>query len=236
MIKIAICDDEKNIRTYLFSLVRKQDIECEIAEYDSAEEYLADEREHDILLLDIALKNNLSGMNGMMLARQIRSMDQKKRPIIIFVTGYEKYVYDAFDVEAFQYLLKPVNEQKFEEVFTHAVQNVLSNTQQHRKALIIQYESRNKSIPLDNIYYIKSQGHKAVLHMKDGILEYWAKMGDLETKLQGHFYRIHKGYLINLSWVDEYSKTEVTLINGERLLISKYKYRDFVKAYLRYME
>ena len=52
-IKIAICDDEKNIRVYLSSLVRKQGAECEIAEYASADEYLLDQTEYDLLFLDI---------------------------------------------------------------------------------------------------------------------------------------------------------------------------------------
>ena len=54
-IKIAICDDEKNIRAYLSSLVRKQGAECEIAEYASADEYLLDQTEYDLLFLDIEL-------------------------------------------------------------------------------------------------------------------------------------------------------------------------------------
>lgn len=104
MIRIAICDDEKNIRTYLSSLVRKQNIECEITEYASTDEYLSDQKEHDLLFLDIEMKSVASGMDGMSMAKQIRATELTKQPIIIFVTGYEKYVYDAFDVGAFQYL------------------------------------------------------------------------------------------------------------------------------------
>ena len=70
-IKIAICDDEKNIRAYLSSLVRKQGAECEIAEYASADEYLLDQTEYDLLFLDIELDGAASGMDGMELARRI---------------------------------------------------------------------------------------------------------------------------------------------------------------------
>ena len=106
-IKIAICDDEKNIRVYLASLVRKQGRECEIAEYVSADEYLLDQTEHDLLFLDIELAGDGPGMDGMELARRIRGMELERQPVIIFVTGYEKYVYDAFDVGAFQYCCCP---------------------------------------------------------------------------------------------------------------------------------
>ena len=236
MIKIAICDDEKNIRNYLMSLIREQNAECEITEYASADEYLSSGLEHDLLFLDIELKGSASGMDGMGMARQIRGMGEIKQPVIIFVTGYEKYVYDAFDVDAFQYLVKPVNEQKFAEVFSRAQDKILSEAEQKKKTLVIQYAGANKAIPLDNIYYMESQSHKIVLYTKDGKVEYYAKIGELEEELQGQFCRIHKGYLVNLSYVDEYSRTEIILTNGDKLPLSKYKYEDFVKAYLRFMQ
>lgn len=233
--KIAICDDEKNIRAYLSALVRKQGMECEITEYATAEDYFSGGEEYDILFLDIELDCPEPGMDGMGMARRIRGMEDIKQPIIVFVTGYEKYVYDAFDVGAFQYLLKPVDEQKFAEVFKRAVRQAVSDAEQGKKVLVVQYGSTGKTIPLNDIYYMESQNHKIAVHFKDGVLEYYAKIGDLEEELQGQFCRIHKGYLINLSYVDEYNKTEVTLTNGDKLLISKYKYEDFVKAYLRFM-
>lgn len=138
MIKVAICDDEKNIRSYLASLIRGQKAECEITEYASADEYLSSGMGHDLLFLDIELEGSASGMdgnaiNGMGMARQIRGMEQIKQPVIIFVTGYEKYVYDAFEVEALGYLVKPVNEQKFAEVFSRAQDKILSETEQKKK-------------------------------------------------------------------------------------------------------
>ena len=236
MIKIAICDDEKNIRSYLTSLIREQNTECEITEYASADEYLSSSMEHDLLFLDIELKGSASGIDGMGMARQIRSLEQIRQPVIIFVTGYEKYVYDAFDVDAFQYLVKPVNEQKFAEVFSRAQDKILSEAEQKKKTLLIQYAGANKAIPLDHIYYMESQKHKIVLYTKDGKLEYYAQIGELEEELQEHFCRIHKGYLVNLSYVDEYIRTEIILTNGDKLPLSKYKYEDFVKAYLRFMQ
>ena len=240
MIKIAICDDEKNIRTYLRKLVRKQDSESEIAEYASADEYLSGGIEHDLLFLDIEMKGSASGMDGMSMARQIRGMELGRQPIIIFVTGYEKYVYDAFDVDAFQYLLKPINEQKFAEVFSLAERQIvswqiLSEAEQKKKTLIIQCGSESRAIPLDSIYYLESRNHKVVLCLKEGELEYYAKIGDLEEELAGQFYRIHRGYLVNLAYVEGYDKAEVTLANGDRLPLSK-KYDDFAAAYLQFMQ
>ena len=233
--KIAICDDEKNIRAYLSALVKKQGIECEITEYATAGDYLTSGVEHDILFLDIELEDPKQDMDGMKMARQIRGMEDTKQPIIIFITGYEKYVYDAFDVGAFQYLLKPVDEQKFAEVFRRAAKQAASDAEQDKKVLMIQYGSTGKTIPLHDIYYMESQNHNIVLFLKSGKMEYYGKIGDLEEELAGQFYRIHRGYLINLFHVEGYDKTEVRMANGDKLLLSRYKYDGFVQAYMDYI-
>ena len=212
-IKIAVCDDEKNIRSYLVSLIKKQGRECNITEYDSADAYLSDGKEHDILFLDIKMGGFGAGLDGMGLARHIRGIKAPKQPIIIFVTGYEKYVYDAFDVGAFQYLVKPVDEKKFAEVFGRAAGQIVSEAEQRKKKLVIQYGGEGKVIPLNDIYYMESRNHNIVLYLKDGNIEYYAKIGDLEVELAGQFYRIHRGYL----------------------LLSRYKYDGFVQAYMDYI-
>ena len=81
-------------------------------------------------------------------------------------------------------------------------------------------------MPLDSIYYIESSNHKVVLHLRDGEFACYGKLRDLELELQDRFFRVHKGY----------SKTELTLTSGETLLLSKYKYPDFVRAYLRFLQ
>lgn len=238
MIRTAICDDEMKTRAYLSSLLRAQPCPCEIVEYASADEYLADRQEIDIFFLDIELNPAGSGSDGMELARKIREQSLAVQPVIIFVTGYEQYVFDAFDVGAFQYLVKPVDEEKFARIFARAVEQVMADRKspQRVRALTLRFANTNKVVPLDSIYYIESSNHKVVLHLKDGEFACYAKIRDLEFELQEQFFRIHKGYLVNLSYVGGYSKAEVTLTNGEKLLLSKYKYQDFAKAYLRFLK
>lgn len=131
------------------ALVRKQGIECEITEYANAGDYFSSGVEYDILFLDIELDGHGQGMDGMGMARQIRGMEDARQPVIIFVTGYEKYVYDAFDVGAFQYLLKPVDERKFAKVFERAVKQAVSDAEQGKKVLIIQYGSTGNNVLFD---------------------------------------------------------------------------------------
>ena len=131
-----------------------------------------------------------------------------------------------------------MDEGKFAGVFARAAEQVMTGWKvpQRARPLVLSFAGTNKVVPLDSIYYIESSNHKAVLHMKDGEFACYMKIRDLELELQEHFFRIHKGYLVNLSYVSGYSKTEVTLTNGEKLLLSKYKYPDFAKAYLRFLK
>ncbi len=118
-----------------------------------------------------------AGLDGMGLARHIRGMEAQKQPIIIFVTGYEKYVYDAFDVGAFQYLVKPVDEQKFAEVFGRAAGQIVSEAEQRKKKLVIQYGGEGKAIPLNDIYYMESRNHNIILYLKDGSMNTMRRSG-----------------------------------------------------------
>lgn len=243
-LRIVICEDEKETRGYLSRLIREQadsftkKCACEIREYASATECLSDKRRIDLLFLDIELQAPGGGMDGMELARQIRQQEREIQPLIIFVTGYDSYVYDAFDVDAFQYLVKPVEEEKFARVFKRALERIAAGGDHRKKAQTITLKTAgtSRTLPLDQILYIESSNHKAVLHLTDGEFACYAKIKDLEEELRDCFFRIHKGYLVNLSYIEQYSKMEAVLKNGERLLISKYKYRDFTKAYLHFLK
>lgn len=241
MLKIAICDDDAATRSYLTSLIHKQSWPCEIFEFDSADDCFANIKKIELYFLDIDLNSPDSRINGIALAQEIRKHNFETEPVIIFVTGYEQYVFDAFDVNAFQYLLKPVDEQKFAQVFVRAAEQVekfkkSKNLPQMGRTLTLQSANVNRTIPLNQIKYIESSNHKVILHLKDEQLTYYAKISDLETQLQGQFFRIHKGYLINLAAIKGYSRTEAIMTSGDRLIISKYKYQDFVKAYLHFLK
>lgn len=236
MIRTAICDDEADIRAYLAALIKAQSCSCEIVEYASAAECLGDCREVDLLFLDIGLDSSGGGLDGMALARKLRERMTGTQPVIIFITGYERYVFDAFDVGAFHYLIKPLDEKKFAQVFARAAARIKAGRTAKVRTLTLQSAGVSRTVPLDSIYYVESSNHKVVLRLKDGEFSCYGKIRDLELELQGRFFRIHKGYLVNLAYVEGYSRTELTLANGETLLISKYKYQDFVKAYLRFLK
>lgn len=92
-----------------------------------------------------------------------------------------------------------------------------------------------KGLSADDIYYIESSNRKVTLYLRHEKIEYYDKISSLESELKPDFFRIHKGYLVNIKYVERYDRTEVKMRNGDSLLISKYKYQDFVKRYLEYI-
>ena len=87
-----------------------------------------------------------------------------------------------------------------------------------------------------DIRYIESQSNKVVIHTERDEIEAWQSIQKLEGKLGNSFYRCHRGYLVNMAHITEYSGSMIELDNGGQAYLSKEKYPGFVKAYMRYLE
>ncbi len=243
MLRIAVCDDEQPIRQYLHKLAQ-QCVASQVKEYGDGEELLKDAEEFDIILLDIALNNNGKNnnsdtLNGMETAKQIR---KKSDAVIIFVTALKDYVFDGYDVGAFNYLLKPVDEQKFKEVLEEAARKVQRERKEYSQkkdaAIIIKTSGIYVRIPICNIVYAENAARKIILrtqNMKENSYTFYEKMETLEKSLGDTFFRSHRGYLVNLAKVCRYDKTSILMKNGESVYLSKQKYNDFVESYMNYL-
>lgn len=234
MMKIAICDDEQPIREYLKKLTEKC-TDADVCVFADGEELLSDQREYDMILLDISLNQNHDTgiLNGMDVAKKIR---EKSDAIIIFVTALKEYVFEGYDVGAFHYLLKPVDEQKFMEVMDKAISQI--QREKNAEPLIIKIDGNYIRIPVNNIVYAENDARKIVLHiknMKEKTYSFYEKMEVLESRLGDNFFRSHRGFLVNLQEIDRYDHTNIELKNGEKVFLSKQKYNDFVTAYMSFL-
>ncbi|MCM1134560.1 MAG: LytTR family DNA-binding domain-containing protein [Clostridium sp.] len=231
MLQIAVCEDDKAMGSYLKQLIEKRLAnreEYKVEVFSTGEELLERGRNFDIFFMDIDLKD-INGMNGIETARTIR---EKSGAVIIFVTALKEYVFDAFDVQAFQYLLKPIDEEKFFRALDGAVEEC---TPDKEEPLVIRIKGTYRSIPRENILYAENEARKVVLHLKEEQISYYAKMGDLEEILGGQFFRCHRGYLVNLNEVKGYDTGNIQLKNGEVILMAKQKYSAFVSAYMEFL-
>lgn len=232
--RIAVCDDDRAIREELSRLIQKQVSEVDIAEYQSGEELINAKGNFDIYFLDI----EMGKVSGMDIARHIRGQEEngRQRSIIIFVTGYREYMEAAFDVNAFHYLMKPIDTEKFSEVFGRAWKEAAVSYEQTKKYIIVKSSGTQQKILLKNIYYIESGNKKVIFHTTDGTLEVYGKMEELENGLRNTFYRCHRCYLVNMEKISAYSADNIQVINGDNLLLARKKYSDFIKTYMRYVK
>ena len=231
--RIAICDDEKNIRELIANKVAKQYPDAEIILFQSGEELLLSDEHINVLFLDI----QMSGIDGMETARELRK--KEKKVILIFVTAVEEYVFQAFDVGAFNYIVKPIDDGKFFDVLHRAIdewssQNINEKESEERYVLINNSGVHTKVI-LDEIVYAEVFNRKVVIHKLDGEIEYYGKMLDLESLAGESFFRPHRAYLINFKYVEKYDATTIYLERGT-VLMAKQNYPEFVKKYMKYIQ
>ncbi len=231
--RIAICDDEKNIRELIGDKVAKQYPEAEIVFFSSGEELLLSDMQIKLLFLDI----QMSGRNGMEIARELRKKD--KNVILIFVTAVEEYVFQAFDVGAFHYIVKPINEAKFMDVLRKAVDELDSKrkdvNETEERYLMINSGGAHIKVILEDIVYAEIFNRKIVIHKLNDTIEYYGKMSDLESLAGDSFFRPHRAYLINFKYVEKYDASTVYLENGS-VLMAKQNYPEFVKRYMKYIQ
>lgn len=224
--EIAVVDDEKTIREHICTLIEEQQPESCIEAYVTGEELLASGKRFDIVFLDI----QMDGMNGIEAARNLR--ERQGDTVLIFITGIKEYVFDALDLYAFQYLLKPIDKDKFAEVLERAVRE--AGRKKERRVLFI--KSRNLTLDQSEILYIESRAKKVEIHTVRQTIEIYAAMDELEGQLGEEFYRCHRAYIVNMDCVTEYDSESITLTNGDRVYLTKKKYGEFVKAYMWHLQ
>ena len=202
---IAICDDEGNIRIYIRKLIQKQETFCKITEFSSGKELLEFQDETNAEEIDILFLDISMGDED--------GMTVAKQ-------------------------LRSQMESNFEQVFAQTIreyQYLMAKKKEKPKEVLVRNGNRTRSVSADDIYYIESSNRKVTLYLRHEKIEYYDKISSLESELKPDFFRIHKGYLVNIKYVERYDRTEVKMRNGDSLLISKYKYQDFVKRYLEYI-
>ena len=230
---IAVVDDEKAIREYICGLVEERQPESRIEAYATGEGLLTSGKRFDIVFLDIQME----GMNGIEAARSLREKNANlgvEDTVLVFITGIKDYVFDAFDLYAFQYLLKPIDERKFAEVLERAVREAAKKKE--RRVLFI--KSRNLTLDQSEILYIESRAKKVEIHTTGAAqaIEIYAAMDELEGQLGENFYRCHRAYIVNMDCITEYDSESITLTGGDRVYLTKKKYGEFVKAYMWHLQ
>lgn len=251
-VNIVICDDDEALREILRRKIGKICEEagtaCQISCCGSGEEVLErlekgqePSATPDILFLDI----QMPGRNGMEIAEQLRR--RHCGTILIFVTALSEYVYEAFDVGALHYLVKPFGDDKLREVLGRALrqyagQQELAAMRQAEQggqadqpqAILVKRGGISTKVLLADIIYAEVFNRKVMLHTLNGDIEYYGKLTDLSEQAGADFYRTHRAYLVNLKYVEKYNAATIWLERGTAL-VSKKQFAGFVRQYMQYI-
>lgn len=230
--RFAVCDDEAELRRDISDRITALCPGASVMEFSSGDELLAGAGSFDIIFLDIGM----DGLDGMQTARKLRQ--NSCRAAIIFVTAFEDRVFDAFDVGAFNFLVKPVSAQKFTEVLKKAIDSRTEPVATATSDRFIAVKSGGVStkLALSEIMYAEVFDRILILHTVSGKVEYRGRLNEFEKCTDETFFRTHRSYLINLRYLEKYTSSEVTMENGDRVLLAKQRYSELVRAYLRYIK
>ena len=215
--QIAICDDEVSMVQILEEKIKKLLPDAVIDKYLSGDELIASGSKPDILFLDI----QMPGMDGMETAKMLRQDNEDM--ILIFVTAAEEYVFQAFDVVAFHYLVKPFSDEKLKEVVTKAVHNIKrsSRLEKDEKYIMVQTAGSHIKIFLRDIVYAEVYNRKVIIHTRSTDIEYYGKLQELSDMAGTDFFRTHRAYLVHFKYVEKYDATnaiaQMLVANGHEL-------------------
>ncbi len=213
MLRAIIVDDEAPARSelsFLLGETGKVEVVAEAANVREALEKLKDVGA-DVMFLDV----NMPGTDGLQLAEALTRL--KYPPYVIFVTAYSEHAVKAFDVNATDYLVKPVETDRLNQAIAKVMQQMTG--QGHAPAgerIPVEKGGKKLLVPTDKIHFIMAKDDYSYLHTDTDRYLSTVSLAQLEAKLEPlGFFRVHRRYLVNLSCI-----REVDPVSGGTLLLT----------------
>lgn len=237
MYLIALCDDETaelNKTEKLLSDYGDQysGSEFVIRHFRSAKELLYMVREEnylpDLLFMDIYMPDK----TGMEAVRELRSMGYGGK--VIFLTTSREHALAAFDVDASQYLVKPVSEAKLSSVLDRLLE---AEEEKRRRYILLRIEGRLERVALNDIVYCEAHGKTQCLHLVNGaqcllhmtMTEIYELLSDYPE-----FVRIGVSYIVNLGYIGSLNAKEIHMDNGKKIYLPRGAYKGLKEQYFNY--
>ena len=234
LLRVAIVEDDdsyaETLQEYLNKYEQENEVRFQVVRYedgaDLVEKYHGD---FDILIMDIELKF----MDGMTAAQHIRKMDSNV--IIIFVTNMPQFALKGYQVDALDYVLKPISYYACSQRLERALERM--ERRSTKKYITLHLKGRVQKVNILNIMYIEALQHDLIYHMdRDGVT-YTVRgiIKDLEANLKDYyFFRCHKGYLVNLAYVESVGEATVQ-IGEEQIPVAKLRKKELLNEFNRYI-
>ena len=232
--KILICDDDisivQTVKANIVAFAKKHKIDFVIDTCTSSETVYKSEACYDMAFIDIEMPH----IDGLTLISRLKEINDN---IIVFViTSYECYLDSAMDLDVFRYISKPIDIHRLSRSLEIALKRFRESTQR----ITLEYYDEYYSIFTKDILFITTENSRAVVVTKqrkyhtNKRMSYWrVKLKEIE-----YFAQPHHSYLVNLRYVSEFNKTELSLVCDNqkyKIPISQRGYSNFKKSYFSYM-
>lgn len=229
MIKIGICDDDKNIVNKIKEYIEDYNKEkFTISTYYSGEELVKSNENFNTIFLDV----DMTGINGIETAKRIRVYDKEVK--IIYVTSYADYINLAFQVHAFGYLNKPINK---EQIYSQ-LDEIISYSDLKKDEELLSYTTTEGIIRIkpSEIYYFEYFNRKVNMKTIDKTYIIKDKITNIANKMESYgFYMPHKSFTVNLFYVKSIKSYDIYIMDGSVVPLSQKKsvaFREALNAFL----
>lgn len=228
-IEIVLVDDEQLQLDYMQKLIKQAaeslGIEVSIHQYQSGEAFLFALEDHptwNLAFLDI----EMAELNGMEVARIIRekALDLE----LVFATAYAEYAIEGYEVQALDYLLKPISLAKITRVLTR----YLEERPAEPAYIIVDIEGKPSRLNLDDLIYIEANVGETMVVLEDKTIPLKMSLTEFEKLLDERFVSTHRSYLVNLQYVSRLLKKDVALHNGEMIPLSRRRAKEVQAAFI----
>ncbi len=227
MIHIAALDDNA---AFLAEIERQchlfeKNSDIDLNTFTNPTEFLAAFHcQYDILFMDI----EMPGVDGFSVAKEIRSIDDNV--LIIFITNFGSLAIKGFEVEAYDFIVKPLQKEAFQKALMRAYQTVIKRSGNY---LFLGTKDDLRKVHTNSIYYIESDKHYLVFHMEGETFTERGRISDLEAKLGPYgFARCNNGCLVNLRYVDKFKNNAIS-VHGVSIPVSRGKRKNFMDSLTR---
>lgn len=226
----ALCDDDKYVTEEVKKLIlehaKENRLAVDIDEFESGEKLLNSEKNYDIIVLDY----QLGSTDGLTVARELRKRNVLS--CIIFLTSYPQFMIDAFEVNTFRFLLKPIDKSRFFKALDDYVRIVDANY-----PITLLQNKKLEKINSNEICFIEADGKYSNIHLKDTIMHCSKTLSGVAKLLPKYcFVKTHRAFVVNLHYIQSYSSDTVYLSNGESAYLSKNYQKSFQTSYMNFLE
>ena len=232
MIRIAIVEDNPadagKLQEYIDRFCEDYRIHAQTEIFQNGDDFVKNYTKiWNLILLDI----EMPGIDGMETAKKIREQDEET--FLVFVTNMAQYAIRGYEVEAFDFVVKPVQYAPF----CMKMQKLLNMMRMRQKKYLTVNQANGVSrVFLQEIIYVEVCNHKLFFHTERGEVEGRGSLGQLEKDMEGStFARCNSGYIVNLRNIKSIEKDTVIMSNGDRLPVSRARKKEFLNQFAMYL-